>query len=187
MSIMRDMEDISKKLEYINKLSKFDPYRVKFVGEKKLKCPFWGNEYYAVLFTGKDRRCSPIQYGIREGKIDSSGFNDQIERAAFSGWLKPWDVLVMSDTKIHTGGECSVNEDFLWNNYRILVVYLPPRSPKYNPVTKIWKEVTHDLDRTRLNPYRSHDITHATAYILDQFSHREIDRFYAECYAECGL
>lgn len=83
----------------------------------------------------------------------------------------------MSDTKIHTGGECSVNEDFLWNNYRILVVYLPPRSPKYNPVTKIWKEVTHDLDRTRLNPYRSHDITHATAYILDKFSHREMIDF----------
>lgn len=133
-----------------------------------MKCPFWGNEYYAVLFTGKDRRCSPIHYGIREGRIDSSGFNDQIERASFSGWLKPWDVLVMSDTKIHTGGECSVNEDFLWNNYRIL-----------------WKEVTHDLDRTRLNPYRSHDITHATAYILDKFSHREIEK--SDCYAECGL
>ena len=185
MSIQRDIQDINKKVEYHYKLSRIKPKRVKFVGEKKLKCPFRGNDYYAVIFCGIDGR-DPLHYGICNGTIDATGFSIQVERAIREGWLKPRDTLVLSETKIHTGGENTVLEDWLWESFRIYTLYLPPRTPRWSPVNAVWKHVTRDLKDIRLNPCQNHSIVYATQHLLDSFTHHQMNSFYYDCFSECG-
>ena len=181
------LEKAVKKLEYVNNLRSFDPYRTKFVGEKKLTCPFYGNEYYVVLFCGLEAARSGVGYGIGSGAINSSIFNDQILYALNSGWLRGGDVLVMSDTKVHTGGECAGLDEWLWERYRILVMYLPPGTTNSTPVSKLWKEVTQDMKAVPKNPFVPHSVTHAAEMVLNTFTNQDMRRFYNDCYAECGV
>ena len=167
---MTILDDVADQLEYINNLSQLDPSRVKFVGDKKLKCQFSGNQYYATLVCGIPPRSSPLHYGFGPGNIDATGFSLDVEQALASGWLRKRDVLVMNKSKIHTGGENTVLEDWLWSRHHIFVVYLPPNTPKWTPVTAVWKEATREMKNISQNPYQRHSVVRAAETVLDTFT-----------------
>ena len=184
---MSFLENAVKKLEYVNNLRSLDPYRTKFLGEKKLTCPFYGTQYYAVLFCGINSFSPAVRYGLGCGTINSSIINDQIMNAIHNGWLRRGDVLVMSESKIHTGGSNDRLEDWLWKNYMIFVMYLPPGTTNWTPVTKLWKEVTRDVKDVPKNPFVLHSVAHTAEMVLNTFTHQDVMRFYNHCYAECGV
>ena len=50
------------------------------------------------------------------------------------------DVIIKDNARVHTGGAAADLEDWLWDHevdgrpLRILVLYLPTRSPELNPI-----------------------------------------------------
>ncbi|KAL7531164.1 hypothetical protein ACHAWF_003686 [Thalassiosira exigua] len=180
-------EDVAKKYKYIDRLSGLSPERTKFVGDKKLKCPFRGLNYHVTIFCGIDRRRPPVFHGIGYGNIDSEQFSLQVERAVAKGWLRRHDVLVMNNSKVHTGGDSDDLEDWLWDRHRIYVLFLPPGTPKWNPVNAVWKDVTKAMRNLRLDPYRRHDVADATEWVMDRFTREEVVGHYSDSYKECGL
>ena len=187
MPVLENIEDLTKKLEYINMLSQLQPTRVKFVSERKLECPSSRNKFYVTLFCGIDRRSTPLQFGIGQGTINATMFSEAVEFALASRWLLPGDILVMNNSKIHTGGENTVLEDWLWDSFRILVLFLPPRTPKWTPANAVWKDVTQMMRSTLLNPFQENSVVHVAQNVLNTFTHREMECFYSDCYAKCGL
>ena len=110
-------------------------------------------------------------------------------------WSKLWqvvglrkrDILVMNKSKIHTGGENTVLENWLWSRHRIFVMYLPPNTPKWTPVNAVWKEATREMKSIPQNPYQRHSVVRAAETVLDTFTRREMRDFYSDCWEECGL
>ncbi len=62
----------------------------------------------------------------------------EMEDAVASGFLRPGDVLVMDNAANHTGKENTVLEDWLWNDHYIFALFLPARTPEWNPIELLW-------------------------------------------------
>ena len=88
------------------------------------------NTYSIVGFCGIDFRTTPIRYGISQGINDSEHFAVQVQLAVLSGFLLPYDVLVLDRAAIHTGGQNTILPDWLWDNFRIFLLLLPARTPE---------------------------------------------------------
>ena len=99
----------------------------------------------------KDRH---VFYTIGRETNNAFSFMAFVEMMVMSRFLRHGEVLVMDNAPIHTGGAASSVEDFLWNQVvdgqplRILVLFLPTRSPELNPIELIF----HILSR-RMRSY----------------------------------
>jgi hypothetical protein len=135
----------------------FDPSRIKFGDEKHLKGqelynrnvrrdPITGfipdtytngdfcNTYALTGFCGIDRASSPVWYSIHEDKNGADEFALQLEMALASGFFRPGDILVLDNASIHNGGDNNILEEWLWDNFGVLLLFLPARSPELNPI-----------------------------------------------------
>ncbi len=82
-----------------------------------------------------------------------------------SGFLQSNDVLVMDNAANHTGKENMVLEDWLWNEHSIFALFLPARTPEWNPIELLWNCLSMRLK-------------HNATYILDNITHWEVESFY---------
>lgn len=86
-----------------------------------------------------------------KGNNTSSSFKDYVELMVTQRFLNHNEVLVMDNAAIHTGRDASGIEDFLWNTIvdgqplRILVIYLPPRTPELNPIELVFHILTRRI------------------------------------------
>ena len=144
-------------MEYLVQISKYNRNRIKYGDEKHLKgaelfCRktrrniFTGvvppvftssdfrNTYSIVGFCGIDERSTPMHYSITQGNNNADNFALQVQLAVASGFLKPYDVLVLDRAAIHTGGQNASLKELLWDEYRIFILLLPARTPEWNPI-----------------------------------------------------
>ena len=68
-----------------------------------------------------------------------------IVKALNRGFLLPWDILISDNAYYHWVGKCSTLEDYLWEEHTILIMYLPVRTPKWNPIKLIWNVLLRRL------------------------------------------
>lgn len=202
-------ENLERAIEYLMVLSMFDRTRIKYGDEKHLKgselyCrktrrnvltgqvppimthPDFRNTYSIVGFCGIDSRATPMRYSIAEGINDAENFALQVELAISSGWLSPGDVLVLDRAAIHTGGENTVLEDWLWDNFRIFLLLLPARTPEWNPIELVWNILVQRLAVFSLeiaNELGKHSLVQVSQIILDKITHVEVEG----CYRKCGV
>lgn len=202
-------DNLEKAVEYLLMLSVFDRQRIKFGDEKHLKgselfCrrtrrniitgevpPImthsdFRNTYSIVGFCGIDVRVTPLRYTISQGINDAENFAIQVELAVVLGWLLPYDVLVLDNAAIHTGGENSNLGDWLWDNFRIFVLFLPARTPEWNPIELVWNILVQRLQVFSLEVASSlgqHSLVKASQIILDGITHAEVDG----CFRRCGV
>ena len=202
-------ENLERAIEYLLMLSAFDRSRIKFGDEKHLKgaelwCrktrrsvitgdippmmthPDFRNTYTIVGMCGIDLLTTPLFYSISQGTNDAQNFAEYIELAILSGFLKPGDVLVLDNAAIHTGGENTILEDFLWDNFRIFILLLPARTPEWNPIELVWNILVQRLAVFSLevaNDMGKHSLVQASALILNNITHAEVDG----CFRKCGV
>ena len=103
----------------------------------------------------------------------------EIESVIGMRFLRAGDVLILDNAANHTGKGNSVLEEWLWEEHMVLVLFLPARSPEWNPIELMWNCLTQRLkyfDLTSLTG--SNRVVTAAAAILDWISHEEIYRFY---------
>ena len=120
-----------------------------------------------------------------EGNNVAENFAIQVQMAVESGFLLPYDVLVLDNASIHTGGVNSTLEDWLWGNFQIFLLLLPARTPEWNPIELVWNILVRRLAAFSLELVRrfgSHSLVMASQVILDNISHEEVNG----CYRKCG-
>lgn len=65
----------------------------------------------------------------------------KVKQAAKEGYFSEYDVLVLDNAAIHTKEIVR----WLWKEHRVLVIFLPTRSPEYNPIELIWRHLVSRL------------------------------------------
>jgi len=193
-------------VEYVYMIARINPSKLKFGDEKGLagkevykrnvrRNPFNGlvpplqtnpdftKNYSLTGFCGIDDRSSAVFCIIHEIN-DATEFALQLELAINSGFFHRGDVLVLDNAAIHIGGENTVLEEWLWSNFEIFLLLLPPRSPEWNPIELVWGTMVVRLKHVPL--YVLEEIgSHATAVesnrILSEITHDEVRRFYKKC------
>jgi hypothetical protein len=202
-------ENIERAYEYLEIIATIAPHRLKFGDEKHLKGkevfnrqvrrnvldgsippmsvpPDFTNTYNLTGFcsivptmTGTAVWCS-----IHESTNDADQFSLELEYAIQSGFLVGGDVLVLDNAAVHTGKENTELEDYLWNTYGIFLIFLPARTPEWNPIEQVWKCLVQRLrseDTAPLGVIRQIG-QHATAKtainILSSITYDEVRRFY---------
>ena len=79
------------------------------------------------------------------------------------------------------GGAYQTLEDFLWEEHRILIIYLPARTPEWNPMELVWGILVRRLGLYNLSAIRQHNtnaIAHAASAILKNVTHEDVWKFY---------
>ncbi|KAL7524232.1 hypothetical protein ACHAXR_001481, partial [Thalassiosira sp. AJA248-18] len=202
-------ENLERALDYLMIIAMFNRSQIKFGDEKHLKgselyCRktrrnvFTGvvppimtnsdfrNTYSIVGFCGIDPRTTPTRFGISQGINNSENFSVQVQLAVLSGFLLPYDVLVLDRAAIHTGGQNTILEDWLWDNYRIFLLLLPARTPEWNPIELVWNILVQRLQVFSLSAaYQmgEHSLVKASEWILNHITHAEVDG----CFRKSGV
>ena len=97
-----------------------------------------------ACISANPEKLSPMAYNIQKNNGCAVSFVYFIEQMITTGWLRHNECLIMDNAAIHTGKEADIIEGLLWNTIvngsplRILVVYLPTRSPELNPIELIF-------------------------------------------------
>ena len=81
---------------------------------------------------------TPMKYRITESTVDAELFAMEMEDAVASGFLQPGNVLVMDNAANYTGKENTILEDWLWNDHSKFALFLPARTPEWNPIELLW-------------------------------------------------
>ena len=202
-------ENLERAIEYLVAISLHDRTQIKFGDEKHLKgaelfCRrtrrnvFTGvvppiltssdfrNTYSIVGFCGIDTQMSAVRYGITEGCNNADNFAMQVQLAIQSGFLVPGNVLVLDRASVHTGGQNTILEDWLWDNFRIFLLLLPARTPEWNPIELVWNILVQRLQVFSLELARQmvgHSLVQASMMILDTITHAEVDG----CFRKSGV
>ena len=200
-------ENYEKMLDYLDIIERIDPSRIKFGDEKHLKGqelynrkvrrdPITGlipptytngdfrNTYAVTGFCGIDPYSTPVWYNIHEEKNGADEFALQLEMALASGFFRPGDVLVLDNASIHNGGNNDNLEEWLYETFGVLLLFLPARSPELNPIEQVWKILVNKLQRVPLSVMRSagsHACAHAAIEILSTITHEEVEGCYRYC------
>jgi transposase len=200
-------ENLLRARDYVRIISKVDPHRLKFGDEKHLKgaeiycrrtrrnvltgevppcytAPDFRNTYTILGLCGIDRSTLPLFYQIHDGTNDAESFSRAIEAAVAAGFLKGGDVLVLDNASIHGKGDNTYLEDWLWKSFGIFVVFLPTRTPEWNPTELVWRMLVQRLKYYPIRSVRkftSDAAAHAADDILSKITHRDIAGMYAKC------
>ena len=126
------------------------------------------------------------------GRKTNNGYSFMafVEMMVACKFLRHREVLVMDNAPIHTGGAAASIEDFLWNqvvdgqSLRILVLYLPTRSPELNPIELIFHILSRRMKsfHYRTNGPVDETVDERVARVLEDVSRETI----ARCCAHCG-
>ncbi len=194
-----------KAKEYLRMMAKCDPRRIKYCDEKSLKGkaifnkkarrdvktgivpatytdPDLRNTYSIIGICGIDDAVTPVRFRITESTVDAELFAIEIEASIASGYLRSGDVLVMDNATNHSGKENTALEDWLWEYHGIFALFLPARTPEWNPIELLWNCLEMRLAHFEwVNIRGSKRVVKAATKILNEITHEEVRRFYEKC------
>ena len=84
--------------------------------EEVIVPPYFRNTYCVMGFmTINQTKSPPLLYSMGEGNHDSASYMAFITMAVAIGWLKRGDIIVVDNAVLHSGGNCEILSEFLWN------------------------------------------------------------------------
>ncbi|KAL7471199.1 hypothetical protein ACHAXS_011463 [Conticribra weissflogii] len=201
-------QNLQKAVEYVKVVSTLCPVRVKFGDEKSLKGadlfnrlvrrnpltgeipnittnPDFRNTYAITGFCGINRNTNPMWFRIHNGTNTAEEFAKDIETAILMKFLLPGDILVLDNAPNHVGKENKVLEDWLWERFAIIILWLPTRAPEFNPIELVWNTMVQRMQAIPLHVLKSVNrdcVAYAAAMVLEKMSHDDIESFYKSCY-----
>ena len=131
-----------------------------------------------------------IEYHIDKDTNDASMFVAFVENLVQSNYLRHNEVLVLDNAAIHVGGPAACIRELLWNTVidgrplRILVIFLPTRSPELNPIELIFHILSKRIKSSRYKGQlcTGQDVIQKTAKVLDEIEYEVI----MKCFVHCG-
>jgi len=113
-------------------------------------------------------------------------YKNDIEGAVATGFLLPGDVLVLDNAAYHTEGGNDILARWLWEHHGIFVLFLPARTPEWNPIELVWALLVRRLGNYPLSTLRKRMGIDSAAYaakkILDGITHHDVAKCYEHCY-----
>jgi hypothetical protein len=182
-----------------------DHTRLKFTDEKHLKgaelfnrkvrkCPMTGyvhevvvdpdfrNTYTIIGFCGIDNQAPPFAHVINKYTNDATAFCQAVDIAIATGFLRRRDILVLDNASIHRFREASTLEDWLYEQFRIVLFFLPVRCPELNPIELMWNVLVQRLKSIDLSHRPRYDAVAYLAHdIMDGFTHNDVAKAYRKC------
>ena len=80
------------------------------------------------------------------------------------------------------GEDNSVLVYWLWKDFNIFVLFLPARTPEWNPIKMLWNCLEERLKHFDWIKVRgNHRVVKATRKVLDGITHEEVKSFYRAC------
>ncbi len=197
-------ENILRLLEFMDKILRINPYRLKFCDEKHLKGaelfnwkgrrdpitgkvePLlvdsdWRNSYTIIGFCGMATDTKAFSYVLRDGMNNAAVFSETVIRMVATVFLRQGDVLVLDNAAIHHYQESTTLGDYLWYEHGILITFLPTRAPELNPIEQMWNILVQHLKNVALlGPGRnhSHQTATAAAMVMNEFTHLDVQACY---------
>ena len=202
-------ENEMKAYEYLFMLSHFSPERVKFGDEKLLKGqdlynrqvrvnpmtgvaapiitdPDFRNTHSITGFCSIDPRTTPMWFRIHRANNNAEQFKADVEGAIASGFLGKRDILVLDNAAYHTGKQNRTLADWLWTKQGIYALFLPARTPEWNPIELVWATLVKRMKMINLKKLRDEVGTDCAAFaaekVLSNISRRDIEKNYRHCY-----
>jgi transposase len=81
---------------------------------------------------------SPVACSIGRDNGNAPSFLAIIEMLLATNWFERGDVLTVNNASIHVGQEADIVEEMLWNAMQVVMVFLPTRLPKLNPIELVF-------------------------------------------------
>jgi hypothetical protein len=142
------------------------------------------NTYPVIGFCGIDPRTRPLHWRIHTNPNNAEEFAEEIKFAIASRFLFGGDILVLDNATMHNGAENRYLEDWMWQRYGIFILWLPARSPEWNPQELVWQRLVQALKTYPLNMLRQYS-TRAVAYaahdVLSKMTRANIESMYRHC------
>lgn len=140
---------------------------------------------------GLDPNKPPLFVSIEEDTNDAASYMAFVILALLSGYFNPWDIFVIDNWTGHLNAEAAMLEDLLWNYVgpdglpmRILVVYLPTRSPELNPIELVFQILVQRLKKECLLGVRAYSaLARDFAYkVFGEMTHLDMLKVTCHCY-----
>jgi hypothetical protein len=143
-----------------------------------------------AITSANPRKAQNMAYSLGVENGDSAAFLLFIEGRIVSGWFEVGDVLIMDNAAIHTGGEAAIIENLLWDSMvngvplRVLVVYLPTRSPELNPIELLFHILARRIQswQYRMAEHGPNSVVEQASRVLNEMSYELV----LSCYVHCG-
>jgi hypothetical protein len=143
-----------------------------------------------AITSANPRKQQNMAYSLGVENGDSAAFLLFVEGLIVSGWFEAGDVLVMDNAAIHTGGEAVIVENLLWDYQlngvplRVLVVYLPTRSPELNPIELLFHVLARRIQswQYRMAEQGPNAVVEQASRVLNEMSYDLI----LSCFVHCG-
>ena len=133
----------------------------------------------------------PVKSVLIEKCTDSSIFLRFIRMLLESRVLDRGDVFVLDNCTIHKFGDNIGTQEFLFREYGILMVCLPPYHPDFNPTELVFNTTLQRLASKRArykcwkipnkNTSRADTFKNCIKFELNSFSVRTVNSFYCKC------
>jgi hypothetical protein len=198
-------DNVLRAIEYAELIDMLPIANIKFADEKHLKgqelfnkngrrCPITGelepvivdpdfrNSHTIIGCCGIAPDAPPFYFWMHDGTNDAFMFTEFVYSMVVDGFLRNGDVLVIDNASIHRYRDAAVLEEILWEDYKILLIFMPARSPELNPIELMWNILVQRLRRVPLIGGHSSERNALTAKeIMDAFTHSEVESCYRKC------
>ena len=94
---------------------------------------------------------------------------------------------MIDNARYHDSGDNKYPTEWLWDDFRILVLFLPTRTPEWNPVENVWAVLVKRLKTfplALLKDIQADAVAFAAHHILNRIDFDMVERFYRKCGVE---
>ena len=136
--------------------------------------------------SSSDDSSSRISYQIGKYQGTSSAVNYFLTELVCTGFLRPDHILICDNATIHLTEENHNLSEILWEEYKILVLNLPPYSPELNLIELVFQLLGHCLIHLNVR-YLSHEMRCEEFFllkcveVLEDISSEDIKKNYTKC------
>lgn len=106
-----------------------------------------------------------------------------------TGFMKPNDIVVLDNARIHSTDYCEHLSQVLWEVIGVLVVFLPAYSPELNPIELCFNYFSQILERTSLRSTEEHSdelFLYLCTVVLNRINKRDILQMYRKVGFVCN-
>ena len=122
----------------------------------------------------------PFDYYVHDGTNDAMTFRECLMASIEKGFFARGDVLVLDNASIHHYRENHDLEEYLYEEFEILILFLPTRSPELNPIELLWNTLVKRLKCVDLDamPNRRSAAPIAASSIMSYFTFDDVQKAY---------
>ena len=147
--------------------------------------PDYSNTYciMGLLHCNRKKDAAYLAFSIGEENHDSFCFREFISVSVASGVLEEGDILVVDNASIHVSGENDDLDEFLWEEFSILMIRLPTYSPELNPIELIWNLVVMRMQSFTLenNMDVQYNTRELAICVMKKISRKDVKKAYTRC------